>query len=148
MESLSAHANQHPGSPSDLSSRQTLEYRGADGSANPYLLSAALIMSVLNGLLNAESVKKADQVKADTNLFEEAAAQTFESLPTSCMEAADELEKNRAAFEADQVFPPAVIDHTIRRLRSFNDKELINNLKTYGENQEFSNLVASYLHFM
>ncbi len=148
MESLSAHANQHPDGHLDLSSRQTLEYRGADGSANPYLLAAALIMSVLNGLLNTESVKKADALKTDANLFDDNAEPIFDFLPTSCIDAAVELEKSRAEFEADQVFPAAIIDHTINRLRSFNDKELINNLKTYGENHEFSNLVESYLHFM
>ncbi|PTN08668.1 glutamine synthetase family protein [Mangrovibacterium marinum] len=147
-ESLSAHANHQPETSVDLSSRQTLEYRGADGSANPYLLSAALIMSILDGLLSSESIKNADELKTDTNLFEQADAQPFAFLPSSCAEAANKLEHFRAEFETDQVFPPTVIDHCIHRLRSFNDRELINNIKTYGENQDFSSLVDSYLHFM
>jgi len=132
----------------DFTSRQTIEYRGADGSANPYLLNAALIMSILTGLLDPESVKKADQMKTEKNLFGIHANSTFDHLPTSCAQAAEKLEELRAFFEADQVFPPAVIDHTISQLMAFNDKELIDNFKTYGENQELAALVEKHLHFM
>ncbi|WP_163709550.1 glutamine synthetase family protein [Mangrovibacterium lignilyticum] len=148
MESLSAHANQNVDNPTDFTSRQTLEYRGADGSANPYFLIAAIIVGVLSGLMNPESVKKADGLETDANLFLEHSDSKFEPLPNSCDEAALELEKCREFFEADAVFPPSIIDHTITKLRSFNDKELINNFKTYGENQDFVKLVDSYLHFM
>lgn len=148
MESLSAHANHNAETVIDQTFRQTLEYRGADGSANPYLLAAALIMCALSGLMNAESVKKADQMKTDENLFTTEPDPEFIFLPTSCEQAALELEKRRTFFEADQVFPKPIIDYTIAKLKSFNDKELINNFKTYGENQEFVKLVDSYLHFM
>ncbi|WP_372775803.1 glutamine synthetase family protein [Mangrovibacterium sp.] len=148
MESLSAHANRQSEKAEDHSFRQTLEYRGPDGSANPYLLTAALIMAVLTGLLNTDSVKAADSLQTEENLFDPATTHDFASLPQSCEDAADELEKKREFFEADQVFPQEIIDHTLERLRSFNDKELINNFKTYGENQEFIKLVESYLHFM
>ncbi|MFV0379035.1 MAG: glutamine synthetase beta-grasp domain-containing protein [Mangrovibacterium sp.] len=148
MESLSAHANQQNESWADLSYRQTLEYRGSDGSANIYLLSAALIMTILSGFMEPELVKKADELKTDKNLFNTEEQAEFELLPQSCAEAADALEKQRGYFELDKVFPASLIDHQIDRLRSFNDKTLISNFKTYGENLEFGRLVESYLHFM
>lgn len=148
MESLSAHANQQAEIWADLSHRQTLEYRGSDGSANIYLLSAALIMTILSGLMEPEQVKKADNLKTDKNLFDPDSGNEFEQLPQSCAEAADALEAQRSYFELDKVFPATMINHIIAKLRSFNDKELINNFRTYGENQEFARLVESYLHFM
>lgn len=148
MESLSAHANPHEGENGSHHSRQTIEFRGSDGSANPYLLSAALIMAMLSGMVDTEAVKRADKLQTDQNLFDEKTVTKFEHLPISCVEAAEALAENRGFFEADQVFPRTMLDHTIRKLSSFDDKEMINNFKTYGENQEFIKLVESYLHFM
>ncbi len=148
MESLSAHANQQADGIQEFGMRQTIEYRGGDGSANAYLFSAAVIMAVLDGLMNSEHVKKADALQTDDNLFEPKETNRFQKLPESCSEASDNLEKLREIFETDQVFPKAIIDHTINQLRTFNDGQLIENLRTSGENQEFSHMVESYLHFM
>lgn len=148
MESLSAHANQQSEMWADHSYRQTLEYRGSDGSANIYLLSAALIMALLSGLMDSELVKKADALATGQNLFDPNNTAEFDQLPSSCADAADALEKSRSFFELDQVFPPALIDHLVGRLREFNDRELISNFRTYGENHEFARLVESYLHYM
>lgn len=149
---LSAHANQQPEEkPVDYSYRQTIEYRGADGSANPYLFSAALIVGMLHGLADNESLKKADHYFTDQNLFSTEVSKQerhFWKLPASCSGSADELEKYRSVFEADQIFPRTLIDRTIEKLRSFHDKDWSTNFKAYGETQEFKELVEKYLNYM
>lgn len=149
---LATHANQQPDEkPVDYSSRQTIEYRGTDGSANPYLFSAALIVAMLHGFTDNEAIKKADAYFTDENWFDADASRhskQFAKLPASCVGSADALEQHRLAFEADQIFPKAIIDRTIQKLRSFNDKDWSTNFKTYGENQEFKELVEKYLNYM
>ncbi len=148
---LAAHANQQESVPVDYSSRQTIEYRGADGSANPYLFSAALIVGMLKGLTDSEAVKKADSLNTGENLFrteQGESGQEFEKLPVSCADSADRLEEARDIFESDQIFPKSIIDHTIAHLRSFNDKDWSTNFRTSGENQDFRELVEKYMHYM
>ena len=148
---LAALANQQEAAKVDYSFRQTIEYRGADGSANPYLFSAALIVAFLKGLADTESVKKADEYYTEENLFlldDSEESDLYGQLPTSCFESAKILEENRSLFESDGIFPKSIINHTILTLRAFNDKELSENLKTYGENQEFDTMINEYLHYM
>ena len=66
----------------------------------------------------------------------------------SCFDAAEELEKNRHIFEEDNVFTKTIINNIILKLRSYKDKEFSINFMTYGENQEFKDLVNEYMHFM
>ena len=148
---LGAIANKQEASHTDYSFRQTIEYRGADGSANPYLFSAALIIAFLKGLTDPESVKKADEYFTEENLFlldETEEPGIFAQLPTSCHNSAERLKEYRNYFEQDAIFPKSVIDHTLLKLQAFNDKELSSNFKTYGENQELDDLIDEYLHYM
>ncbi len=148
---LGAIANNQESSNTDYSFRQTIEYRGADGSANPYLFSAALIVAFIKGLTDTESVKKADDYFTEENLFfqdETENIEPFEQLPTSCNDSAEILEEYRSYFEQDSIFPKSIINHTVLKLRAFNDKELSSNFKTYGENQELDELIDEYLHYM
>ena len=149
--SLGSLLNQQEQEKVDYSFRQTIEYRGSDGSANPYLFSAALIVGFLKGLSDAEAIKKSDGYYCTENLFLSDAKneeQSFNQLPMSCFESAEMLENFRHHFEDDQIFPKSIINHTILKLRAFNDKELSKNFKTYGENQELLGLIEEYLHYM
>ena len=47
----------------------------------------------------------------------------FEQLPTSCAESADALENERELFEADGVFPAALIDAVLAGLRGDDDDD-------------------------
>lgn len=148
-----ADLNQQEQANVDYTFRQTIEYRGSDGSANPYLFSAALIVGFMKGLSDTEAIKKSDDYFCSENLFlkedqQPEADHQFERLPMSCHEAAEILENDRHYFEADQIFPKSIINHMILKLRSFEDKELSANFKTYGENQDLNNLINEYLHYM
>ncbi|MGQ7868203.1 glutamine synthetase beta-grasp domain-containing protein [Sunxiuqinia sp. sy24] len=145
--------NQQEQKKTDYTFRQTIEYRGSDGSANPYLFSAALIVGFINGLSDHESVKKADAYFCSDNLFmakdsPEEDEKKFQRLPLSCYESAKTLENYRHYFEADAIFPKSIINHTILKLRAFNDKDLGENFKTYGENQNLLDLMDDYLNYM
>ena len=137
----------------DYTFRQTIEYRGSDGSANPYLLSAALIVGFMKGLSDHEAVKKSDDYYCSGNLFlteqqMKSEEKQFDHLPMSCRESAEVLENFRQDFEANQIFPKSIINHTILKLRSYNDKDLSENFKTYGENQDLQDLIDEYLNYM
>ncbi len=137
----------------DYTFRQTIEYRGSDGSANPYLLSAALIVGFMKGFLDHEAVKKSDDYYCPGNLFlnghqDKSGEKQFDQLPMSCRESAKMLEDFRQDFEANQIFPKSIINHTILKLCSFNDQDLSENFKTYGENQDLLDLIDEYLNYM
>ena len=66
------------------------------------------------------------------------------TLPTCCVESADRLSDMREHFEARGVFAPAMIDATIKKLKSFNDKDLAKFLKENPD--EVKSLVKEYFH--
>jgi len=106
--------------------RRTLEFRAPDPSANNYLLLAGIAVAVEYGLRNRkEAIKIAEDLNADAS----ASDANHPILPLSCEEAADRLEKDRSYYEDAGVFPSAVINGTISRLRFYKDRELRERLK-------------------
>jgi glutamine synthetase len=68
----------------------------------------------------------------------------LQQLPVSCWQSADYLEKQRSIYESGNVFPPMIIDGLIRKLRSYNDQHLRENIK--DNEKEIMKLVNNYLH--
>ena len=66
------------------------------------------------------------------------------SLPDSCAASAKALEDDREIFERYGVFAPAMLDGIIRKLNSFNDKNLRAEIGT--DRKEMLNLVNKYWH--
>ena len=127
--------------------KQTFEYRVGDGSADPYLLVAGLIVTALRGIRNPKGLEMAEKLYADVNIFSDAfknKLNTLEQLPTSCYDSAEVLDAKRAVFEADGIFPKGMIDTLIKKLKSFNDKGL--NERILGNNEEIAKLVTKFLH--
>jgi glutamine synthetase len=54
------------------------------------------------------------------------------------------LERQRAIFEQHNVFSPAMIDGIIKRLRSYGDKTLSQDIN--GNQEEMLKLVNQYFH--
>ena len=48
----------------------------------------------------------------------------LDQLPTSCFESAERLLDQRASYEADDVFPPGLIDSWAARLQGYGDHDL------------------------
>ena len=131
----------------DMPSKQTIELRSPDGSADIYKLFAGLVIATEHGLEMDNALEKAENLYVDYNIFkvhDKTKNKTLESLPASCWESAECLLTQRAYFEKDGVFPSGVIDNVISKLKAFDDKGLSERL--YNRNDEISKLVRQYLH--
>ncbi|MHA7141894.1 glutamine synthetase beta-grasp domain-containing protein [Arthrobacter sp. Sr33] len=112
LAGMVAHAN--PGNaepvPRPATDPQTVELRLGDGSADVHLLLAGMAVAAKRGLSDPGSLELAERLSTATH-------DDFERLPASCSESADALEAEREIFEADGVFPGALIDALLAGLR-------------------------------
>ena len=130
-------------------SKQTVEIRSPDGSADLYHLFAGLIMAAQHGLEMKDGLKRAEQLYVDVNIFQDQnkdKLQSFKQLPDSCVESAKQLEKRREIFEEEGVFPSGTIDNSIVTLKAYRDEGLSERL--LGKTEEIRKLVYKYLHHM
>ncbi len=126
---------------------QTVEIRCPDGSAQAYLLLAGLAVGARHGLEMEDALDVAARQYVGGNIFKDDQRQVRESLPhlpASCVQSAAKLLEQRAYYESDSVFPPAVIDVTADRLTAHNDDGLIQ--KVIGNYEEMSRLIEKYLY--
>ncbi len=134
-------------SPVPIEGKQTVEIRSADGSANVYLLIAALAVACRHGweMENPLEVAQQTYVDVDIHRAENAArVASLKHLPTSCIESAKALETERSVYELHNVFSPEVIEHSIATLRAFDDADIATKAKS--DQALMSKLVAEYLH--
>ncbi|TKG94712.1 glutamine synthetase [Puteibacter caeruleilacunae] len=123
----------------------SIEYRGGDASAQPYLFLAAIIMAAHYGLKEEESLEKAPLLHTTENMFDDANAEErsrFERLPTCCRDAAQRLDEQRVYFEDTNVFPDWYITHVVKTLSEFNSE------REEGNDQYIEELINEYLHLM
>jgi len=102
-----------------------------------------------HGIQMKNSMQLAEKLYIDVNIFDEkhkSRLDSLDNLPGSCWESANSLEKLRAYFEKNNVFPPEVINHSIKALRSFKDEDLSERL--FGKDEEIKSLVMKFLHTM
>lgn len=133
--------------PAQADSKQTVEFRAPDGSADLYLLLAGLVTATTHGLEMPDAVKYADELYASGNIFTEefrSFREKLKSLPASCWESAAYLGEQRSVYEKDGVFPAGLIDNIIGTLTAYEDKDLSERL--YGKKDELAELVKKYLH--
>jgi len=136
-----------PAGSAEKISRQTVELRSPDGSANIYLLMAGIVVAIKHGLEMKDALEMADRLYVDYNIFKEkgkAASKKLESLPASCWDSAEALLKLREHFEKDGIFPIGVIENIARKLKSYNDRNLSDEI--HGDNEAIAKLVKEYLH--
>ncbi len=126
----------------DASSKQTVEMRSPDGSANVYQLMAALAVACRRGLEMdpAEALRRADETFIDTGCDRS----KFDSLPDCCVDSAERLNAQRQAYEAEGVFSPKMIDGIIDGLRAWNDRGLRQKLS--DDPKALQQLVDETLH--
>lgn len=128
-------------------SKQTFEYRVADGSADIYLTLAGLITAALHGINMPNALEYAQSLYVDASIFKPENKERLgqlRQLPASCWESADVLAEKRGIFEKDGVFPAGMIDNQIATLKAFNDKGMSE--KLYGKSDEIAELVQKYIH--
>ena len=136
-----------PESTYDTSQKQTVEMRSPDGSADLYQLIAGLAVACRHGFELENALEIAERTYVNVNIHQkenEDKLRCLAQLPDSCAASADCLESQRAIFEKYNVFSPAMIDGIIRKLRSYNDRTLRQDI---GDDQDqMIKLVYRYFH--
>ena len=93
------------------------------------------------------ALERAQAQYVDCNIFKDEnkhIQEKLEQLPISCFESADRLNKKRAIFENNNIFPKGMIDNKIKILKSYKDEGLSE--KLYGKHDEIKALVDKYIH--
>lgn len=121
----------------DFSYKQTFEWRASDGFADTYLLMAALCCAARHGFEMPDGLAVADKtyVGLGVNIHDEknrAVQEALEQLPGCCVEAAKELEKDRAIYTSRGVFSDNIVDYLIKFLTDFHDETLRSQLDSKG----------------
>ena len=116
-------------SDNDFSIKQTFEWRASDGFADTYLLMSALCCAARHGfeMDNALDIAEKTYVGLGVDIHKKGNSelqQSLEQLPGCCVEAADELERDREIYTSKGVFSDSIVDYTIDYLRAFDDKNM------------------------
>lgn len=131
----------------DTTQKQTVEMRSPDGSADLYQLIAGLAVACRHGFEMENALEIAERTYVNVNIHQkenEEKLKALAQLPDSCEASADCLERQREIFEKYNVFSPAMIDGIIRKLRSYKDRTLRQEI---GDNkEEMIKLVYRYFH--
>ena len=128
--------------------KQTVELRVPDGSADIYLLLAAMIMAIEHGIEMPDALQKAAELKIEVNIFKQEnkkIVDKLDKLPVSCFESAIELQKDADFYNQDNVFPKGTISLLVKKLKDYNDKDLSKQL--YGKKEEIKKLVEKFINY-
>jgi glutamine synthetase len=131
----------------DTRGKQTVEMRSPDGSANVYLLIAALCVAQRHGLEMTDALDIAHRTYVDVNIHlkgNESKQAAYEQLPDSCFASADALGRQRSVYEQYGVFAPSAIDGIMAHLKAFDDRTLRNDIAHNAK--ALSALVEQYFH--
>ncbi|UCH12535.1 MAG: glutamine synthetase, partial [Candidatus Omnitrophota bacterium] len=122
---------------------QTVEFRCPDGSADVYLLLAGLAVAARHGLEMEGALELANKLYVDVNIFSpehKKVQERLPHLPTSCWESAESFLKDREIYQQGGVFSSVAIDGIVKKLKSYNDKDL--SQKLYGKEDEIKKLIG------
>lgn len=118
-------------------SRQTVELRSPDGSANAHLLLSGITMAVEWGLSNAKtSIEIAKMCKVPANIQSSPNFSELSELATSCAESSEKLLQQKDLYERDNIFPSQVINYVAKLLQSENDRYLNSRLLAMAEEEQ------------
>ncbi len=131
---------------SPVDSRQTVELRSADGSANTHLLLAAMTTAVLWAYRNPEeALKIAEENFISGNIHDDPELEArLTDIATSCVETAEKLAEQRDFYEKDGYFTKALIDKVVELLKAEDDRGLNRKLITMPE-KEADKLAEEYI---
>lgn len=131
----------------DHSNLQTVEFRCPDGSADIYLLLAGLTVAARHGIEMENSLQLAENWYVDVNIFDDEHKEKvshLKQLPVSCWDSATMLEQQAAIYEQYDVFPKSVIEGVARKLRSFEDNNLREQI--HCNKEKMQDLVDKFFH--
>ncbi|MBR0458763.1 MAG: glutamine synthetase [Victivallales bacterium] len=137
-----------PDSEYDTRQKQTVEMRSPDGSANTYLLLAALATACRHGILmGAKGVELANKTYVNVNIHlkeNETLLNSLRTLPDSCVKSAACLKEQRQFYADKGVFCDTILDGIIQQLEAFQDTTLRSDLA--GDQAAMEKLVRTYFH--
>ena len=109
-----------------MDSRQTVELRSPDGSANTHLLLAGMTTALLWAYRNPkEALELAEKNYVKGNIHDDSGLEErLTDIATSCVETAETLSENRTLYTKDGYFPEELIDKVIEMLTDQNDRGL------------------------
>lgn len=131
----------------DTTQKQTVEMRSPDGSADLYQLLAGLAVACRHGFEIENALEIAEKTYVNVNIHQEEnkdRLKTLDQLPDSCAASAERLQKQREVYEKYNVFSPSMIDGIIKKLTSYNDFSLRDDLK--NDSEGMLRLVKTYFH--
>lgn len=110
-----------------FSSKQTVEFRCPDGSADIYLLLAGLTVAARHGLEMKNALDFAQKTYVDVNIFEaqhQQKADQLDKLPVSCWESGQALLEQKEVYLKYEVFDQRTIDGIVAKLQNYQDENL------------------------
>jgi len=131
----------------DMTSKQTVEFRCPDGSADIYLLLAGLTVAARHGFEMNNALQYAEETYVDVNIFMKEHKKKLDSLsvlPGSCWESAEALIKQKEIYTKYGVFSEGMLDWIASYLKSFNDKTLRQDIG--NDEAEILKLVDRFFH--
>ena len=131
----------------DSSSKQTVELRSPDGSADVYLLLAGMAVAARHGLEMKDALDYAKKTYVDVDIFDKKNKKRLDQLnklPASCWESADALERHKKIYLKHDIFTEGTLDGIIHYLRQFNDQHLRDEIKDSPE--KLMQQVMKYFH--
>lgn len=146
-EDMSAIANGTRSDSREKPSKQTVEIRSADGSADIYQLLAGLAVAARHGFEMENALENAERNYVNVNIHDkenEEKLKQLKQLPVNCADSASRLEEQRGIYEKDDVFSPRMIDGIEQKLKAYDDKELIEKAKKNDKLME--ELVDKYFY--
>lgn len=141
-----ANPKENPGQ-EDMSKKQTVEFRCPDGSADVYLLLAALCVAARYGFEMENAIGYAKDHYVSVNIFHDEHKDTLaklSTLPASCSKSADALETLSEVFERKGVFDKNLIQGTINMLRAYQDENLREEIES--GTRDLNELVKRYIN--
>lgn len=151
LDNLAAKINPQQKEPLKLDeSRQTVELRSPDGSANAHLLLAGLTMAAEWGFSNPEdALRLANESYVTGNIHSNPQYDNLPELATSCVESAEVLLQHKYLYERESIFPNRMINHVAEMLEKENDRNLNKRLIALPEEEkkyESRRIMHKHLH--
>lgn len=122
-------------------SRQTVEIRTPDGSANIHLLLAGITKSVNWGFQNQEkALDLTEKHHVKGNIYDNPEYAHLPEIATSCFRSAEDLIHEKELYTVDGIFPEVVIEKVYKLLKEENDIDLNNFIAGLPEEERITTL--------
>lgn len=131
-------------------SRQTVELRSPDGSANVHLLLAGMTMAADWAFSNpAEALRLTEESYVTGNIHSNPLYDNLPELATSCVESSEKLLQHKNLYERNNIFPNRLINYVAQYLEKENDRNLNKRLISLPEEEkkyESRRIMHKHLH--